>query len=147
MLRALSFVCALSLAACVTSGGDGPTSMATVTASDGGAMVEIEVSYTPIDDDSVRIRFALRPIGMDEMDKLALNVVPGDFNVVEGSVQWSGYVAPRETQVHELVLERREDTDPLRASFTLVRFADSGVLAGQDLEFTAGPKGLTALSR
>jgi hypothetical protein len=106
----------------------GPQNVLSELVIDDTGRAQLDVGYISNPPDMIRLLVELSGVGIDEMDKLAVDVSLDGFDVVEGSSQWAGFVPPRESRKHEMLLRAREDVDEGTVTVTLSRFHDSSLL-------------------
>lgn len=117
----------------------GPTTVASTTFKDEPGEVQLEVRYVPMPPDRIELIVEMRGIGIEEMDKIAVDVTFDGFHVFEGSSQWAGFVPVREQRRHSLVLTRRDDVEAGTVTVTASRFRDSTMLAEETIPFDFTP--------
>lgn len=114
----------------------GPTTVATTTFKDEPGEVQLEVQYAPMPPDRIKLVIQMRGIGIEEMDKIAVDINLDGFHVLEGSSQWAGFVPVREQRQHSMVIKRRDDVQSGTVTVTASRFRDSTLLAEEVVPFT-----------
>jgi hypothetical protein len=117
----------------------GPTTVASTTFKDEPGEVQLEVQYDPMPPDRIALIIHMKGIGIEEMDKIAVDVTFDGFHIFEGSSQWAGFVPVREQRQHSLVLKRRDDVESGTITVTASRFRDSTPLAEEVIPFTFTP--------
>lgn len=113
-----------------------PLDLGSETVSDESGSVSVDVALVDRPGSEAELRFTLKAIGTDEMDKLALDVVTQNMFLVEGGSQWSGFVPPRQPQSHRVVVKPVDDATDPRVRITVSRFRDSEVLFWREVHFT-----------
>lgn len=134
--RKLAFLLALAapLAACKKT-ASGPTVVATETANDGSAMLEVDFGYEARGEREMDLVVNMRAIGVEQMDKIVVQVEVGDFHVSDGTAQWTGFVPPRDPKKFVVTLKAIEETDSPAVTVNISRSLDSQMLMSQTLEF------------
>lgn len=96
---------------------------------------ELTVEWKPAGDRAVQIHVGMAAVGLDEMDKIVLEVDHDGFELIDGSLEWMGFVPPRQPQSHTVTLQAREDaTDPV-VNVDVFRSADSKLLFHKEIPF------------
>lgn len=90
--------------------------------------IQVDVRYDPNPPDKIALIVDLAAVGIEEMDKIAVDVKLDSFAVLEGSSQWSGFVAPRERHQHRMLLQADDEAEVGSVTVTMSRFHDSEVL-------------------
>jgi hypothetical protein len=114
----------------------GPHTVLSEIVTDPSGSVKVEVRYDQNPPDKIALVVSLSAVGIDEMDKIAIDVTTDAFAVLEGSSQWSGFVPPRERHEHRMLLLASEDTGHGSVTVTMSRFHDSEVLWQDTASFT-----------
>jgi hypothetical protein len=141
-VKKLLFVFALvGLTACASKQTAGPTEVRTQTINDGGAVLMAELTYEPKGPRQVQLVLSLRVSGMEETDKLVSTVLIKGFNVADGSLRWTGFVPPRQPQIHTVTLEVPEGINEAVATVTLQRSVDSEVMLQEELAIAVAENG------
>jgi hypothetical protein len=132
----LSWVVALAPAvpACKKT-QSGPTTVATQTANDGPAMVEVAFAYQAKGDREVELVLDMRAVGIEEMDKIVVQVEVGDFHLVDGNLRWTGFVPPRDPKKYRVRLRAVDGNDEPTLNVTVSRSHDSKLLLSESLAF------------
>jgi len=113
-----------------------PVDLGTETAADESGKVQVEIRAMPRPGSESELRFSLKAVGTEEMDKLALDVAMDEMWLVEGGAQWSGFVPPRQPQSHRVVVKPIDGASAPRVRITVSRFRDSVVLMQREVAFT-----------
>ncbi len=113
-----------------------PLDLGTETASDESGTVSVEISLVDRPGNESELNFTLKAVGIEEMDKLALEVVTDHMFLVEGGGQWSGFVPPRQPQSHRVVVKPVDDAEQPHVRISVRRFRDSEVLMQREVHFT-----------
>lgn len=113
-----------------------PVDLGTETAADESGKVQVEISAMPRPGGESELRFSLKAVGTEEMDKLALDVAMNEMWLVEGGAQWSGFVPPRQPQSHRVVVKPIDGASDPRVRITVSRFRDSVVLMQREVAFS-----------
>lgn len=113
-----------------------PLDLGSETLTDDSGEVVVEMSLLERPGPESELRFKLAAVGTEEMDKIALDVAVDEMYVVEGGVQWSGFVPPRQPQSHRVVVKPIDDAAAPRVRITVSRFRDSEVLMQREVRFT-----------
>jgi hypothetical protein len=106
----------------------GPQTVLSELVTDPTGRVQVDVRYNQNPPDKIELIVDLAAVGIEEMDKIAVDVKTDAFAVLEGSSQWSGFVAPRERHQHRMLLIANEDSQGGTVTVTMSRFHDSEVL-------------------
>ena len=117
-----------------------PLDLGTETISDDSGTVTVEISLLDRPGNESELNFVLKPVGTEEMDKLALDVRLDEMFLVEGGAQWSGFVPPRSRQSHRVVVKPVDNATAPRVRITVSRFHDSEILMQREVGFT--PEGV-----
>ena len=125
----------LGLSGCATTKATGPTTVATTNAQHSSGSADIEIAFAPAGPDQIRLITTMRAVGIEPMDKIVLIIEIGDFVLIEGATSWTGFVEPRTTERHELVLKVREPGPTASLGIRVATSAGSEVLAREDLTF------------
>ena len=104
--------------------------------SDPSGRVQVDVRYDQDPPDKIELIVALAAVGIEEMDKIAVDVKTESFAVLEGSSQWAGFVAPRQREQHRMLLRAEEGAGSGTVTVTISRFNDSEVLWQDTAAFT-----------
>jgi hypothetical protein len=126
MIAALALVTSTACASQPQSAA--PQTVLSEVVSDPTGRVQVDVRYNQNPPDKIELIIDLAAVGIEEMDKIAIDVTTDAFSVLEGSSQWSGFVPPRERHKHRMVLLASEDADRGSVTITMSRFHDSEVL-------------------
>ena len=113
----------------------GPTVVATETANDGAAMLEVDFAYEAKGDREMDLVMGLRAVGVEQMDKIVVQVEVGDFHVSDGTAQWTGFVPPRDPKKFVVTLKAIEETDSPSVTVNVSRSLDSQMLMSRTLDF------------
>jgi hypothetical protein len=70
------------------------------------------------------------------MDKLVLDVILDQMVIVNGGVQWSGFVPPRQPQSHSVTVKPLDDAEEPQVRVTVSRSHDSKLLMERVIRFT-----------
>lgn len=102
--------------------------------------IQVDVSYNPNPPDRIELIVELAGVGIEEMDKVAIDVEVDGFTVIEGSSQWAGFVPPREHRKHRMLLRAAEGAEFGTVTVAMTRFHDSTLLWEDSaaFEFTGG---------
>lgn len=125
----------LGLAGCATTKATGPTTVAITNAQHGPGSADIEIAFEAAGPDQIRLITTMRAVGIEPMDKVVLIVEVGDFVLIDGATSWTGFIEPRATERHEVVLKVREPGSTASLGIRLATSAGSKVLAREDLTF------------
>lgn len=113
-----------------------PLDLGTETASDESGQVSVKFELLDRPGSETELTFRLEAVGLEEMDKLALDVALDEMWLVEGGAQWSGFVPPRGPQTHRVVVKPIDNATAPRVRVKVSRFRDSEVLAHREISFT-----------
>ena len=142
LAHALAVALALStVVACKPEGTAGPVDLSSGTASDDSGEINVDIGYLPGTGREFEVVIALNALGLEEMDKLAVDLTLEGIIVVEGGTAWSGFVPPRQPQKHSVALRLADDVDEGIALVNVTRSRDSKLLLQQEVVVTfAGGK-------
>lgn len=113
-----------------------PLDLGTETASDRTGSISVDISLVARPDRESELNFTLKAVGIEEMDKVALEVVTDNMFLVEGGSQWAGFVPPRQPQSHRVVVKPVDDANDPHVRIRVLRFLDSEVLMQREVHFT-----------
>ena len=136
------FVLALLAAlACKPEAAAGPVDLVSGTVSDDIGEVKVDIKYRPGAGRAFDLVIELNALGLEEMDKLVVDVTVDGIVVVGGETQWSGFVPPRQPQKHEVGLQLGDDMDEGTVEVNVTRSRDSKLLLQKEVVVTfAGGK-------
>lgn len=142
MQRRIALVLALTAAlatACQKNkqGTAAPLPLTSDTFKDATGEIRIEVGYSPKPTREVEIVARMEAIGLDEMDKIVLDIKVDNFVVLEGNPEWTGFVAPRQPIKHQARFRLLDGTDQGTLTVTVRRSNDSELLYETLLPFVA----------
>lgn len=127
----------LTSTSCASKPSDsGPQTVLSELVTDPTGQVRIDVRYNQNPPDKIELIVDLTAVGIDEMDKIAVDVRSDSFAILEGSSQWSGFVAPREHHQHRMLLKASEGAEGGTVTVTMSRFHDSEILWEDTAGFT-----------
>jgi len=127
---------ALTLLASCDKETASPVDLGTETVSDETGEITVRIRALERPGTEAELRFELAAVGVEEMDKIALDVAVDEMWLVEGGAQWSGFVPPRQPQSHRVVVEPLDEATAPRVRITISRFRDSEVLMHREVRFT-----------
>lgn len=113
----------------------GPTTVATETATDGSAMLEIAFAYEAKGDREMELVLDMRAVGVEQMEKIVVQVEVGDFHLVDGNLRWTGFVPPRDPKKFRVRLRAIDEADAPTLDIDVTRSHDSHPLMSETLEF------------
>ncbi len=113
-----------------------PLDLGTETVSDDSGTVSVKMALRDLPGNETELSFKLEAVGLEEMDKLALDVALDEMFLVDGGSQWSGFVPPRGPQTHRVVVKPIDDATAPRVRVSVSRFRDSEVLMHREINFT-----------
>lgn len=119
-----------------------PVTLATDTVTDPSGVVEVEIAYTPRPERQIELSFELRAIGIAEMDKIVLEVRLDGFHLVDGQIEWTGFVPPRQPQSHRLTVQAAEDVAQAQIRVSVRRSVDSTLLMEREIAFSVTGDGV-----
>lgn len=140
MCRAVFLVLALALAtACPkkTLTTTPPISIATEEIAEDTKKVEVKIGYRSAPEREVELVVDLKAIGIEEMDKLVVDISVDGFVLVKGEPQWSGFVAPRIPVNHRASFRLLEGGESGTLKVSVQRSADSTFLLEREIAFAA----------
>jgi hypothetical protein len=126
---------AFALVACKPAASNSPRDLATETFTDEGKTAQIDVEYRVRPGPELEVLVRLQAIGVEEMDKLVVDVVTNGFVLVEGGTQWTGFVPPRDPQKHSVVFSLLDDTSVGEIRVSVTRSRDSKLLYSDTFGF------------
>ncbi len=137
-LSVLLVVVALA-GACRKDGGGtaAPVSISSESFKDTVGEIQIDVGYRAKAGREVQVVVNMKAIGIEEMDKIVLDVTVNGFVLVAGEPEWSGFVAPRQPIRHEVGFKLLDDTEHGELHVTVRRSNDSELLYERVLPFVA----------
>lgn len=135
MAHAFLLAATIGLTGCASTQTAGPATVATTTAQHSSGTADVEIAFEPAGEDQIRLVTTMRVVGIEPMDKLVITVEVGDFVLIDGSTSWTGFVEPRTTARHEVVLKVREAAPTAQLSVRVSTSAGSEVLAREELTF------------
>jgi hypothetical protein len=144
---ALALAIALALVACQKK-NDGATAhpLSEEQIKDGEATVRVDVSYRSVSKNEIELVVDLVAVGIEQMDKIVVDVAPDGFVVVEGVAEWSGFVPPYERHKHKVTLQPRDDAADATATVSVRRSLDSELLWQREFPFQVGSGGIAPLA-
>ena len=113
-----------------------PLDLGTETASDESGSVTVKIALLDRPGNETELSFRLEAVGLEEMDKLALDVALDEMFLVDGGAQWSGFVPVRGPQTHRVVVKPVDNATAPRVRVKVSRFRDSEVLMHREINFT-----------
>lgn len=138
--RRTAFALVVALAGACRKDGTGtapPVSISSDTFKDTVGEIQIDVGYRPKAGREVDVVVNMKAIGIDEMDKIVLDVTVNGFVLVAGEPEWSGFVAPRQPIKHEVGFKLLDETEHGELHVTVRRSNDSELLYERVLPFVA----------
>lgn len=144
MLRCTVALLGLVLAAGCTKTTEGPTLQpaAKDSVEDQGATFDVDVRYQPKGADEVEIVVKMTATGIEQTDKLVVDVSTHGFVITEGTPEWAGFIQPREKYTHRVTYKLLDDADSGRATVSIRRSLDSTLLWDAELLFEKGASGV-----
>ena len=131
---------AVALAGACRKDGTGtapPVPISTETFKDTVGEIQIDVGYRAQSGREVEIVVNMKAIGIDEMDKIVLDVTVEGFVLVAGEPEWSGFVAPRQPIRHQVGFKLLDENEHGELLVTVRRSKDSELLYERRLPFVA----------
>ncbi len=140
---ALALTVAVALLACKKK-DDGPTlhPLSEEHVKDGEATVRVDVSYRSLSKDEIELVVDLIAVGIEQMEKIVVDVAPDGFVIVDGTAEWNGFVPPYERHKHKVTLKPRDDAAAPTATVSVRRSVDSELLWQQEFPFEVGSSGI-----
>ena len=137
MLRCAIAVLGLALCAGCTKTTEGPTltPITTDTVQDQGATFQVQVSWRAVAATEVQLVVKMTATGIEQTDKLVVDVKTHGFVITEGVPDWSGFILPREKYTHKVSYMLLDDADSARATVTIRRSLDSTLVWDTELLF------------
>lgn len=126
-------------AACRPKGAEttAPINLATDHILADGADVQVDVGYRAAPERELEIVVALKAIGIEEMDRIVVDIVTDGFVLVGGQPEWSGFVAPRIPITHRVSFRLLDGAEAGTLTVKVQRSANSEVLFEAQLRFAA----------
>ena len=124
---------------------EGPTvkPLAEESVQDQDATVRVNVGFKSTSKREIDLIVDLTAVGVEQMDKIVVDVDPHGFLILNGSAEWSGFVPPYEHRKHKVTLKPRDDATAPTATVTVRRSVDSEVLWQQEFPFQVTKAGIT----
>lgn len=114
-----------------------PVALASEQIADDTGKVQVDIGYRARAQREVELVVDLRAVGIEEMDKLAVDILVDGFVLVDGEPAWSGFVAPRLPIAHRASFRLLEGRDDGTLTVTVDRSMNSESLLERRLTFTA----------
>jgi hypothetical protein len=114
-----------------------PVAITSGTFKDETGEIAIDVGYVAGKDRDLQIVVNMRALGLEEMDKIVVDVVVDGFVLVEGSPEWSGFVAPRQPIEHAVRFRLLDGAADGTLTVSVRRSRDSELLYEAALPFAA----------
>lgn len=136
---ALGFVLAALLAGCRKDAPatTPPIGIATEEIALDTKKVEVKIGYRPAPEREVELVVDLKAIGIEEMDKLVVDITVDGFVLVKGEPEWSGFVAPRIPINHRASFRLLEGNESGTLKVSVQRSVDSTLLLEREVAFAA----------
>ena len=103
--------------------------------SDDSGDFELTIEWMPAGDRTVQIHLGMKAVGLEEMDKVVVEVDHEGFQIVEGTLEWMGFVPPRQPQSHSVTLQALADASDPVISVDVFRSVDSKLLYHKEIPF------------
>ncbi len=134
--RAIALTLALGAGACGPKNA-APTRqpLGTELVTDDSGQFELTVEWKPAGDRTVEIHLSMKAVGLEEMDKVVVEVDHEGFQIADGSLEWTGFVPPRQPQSHSVTLQALEDAEEPMVSVDVFRSVDSTLLYHKEIPF------------
>ena len=144
MRRFAPMIALIALLACQKK-TDGPTfsPLAEENIKDGEATVRVDVSYRAVSKNEIELVVDLVAVGIEQMEKIVVDVDPEGFVIVDGVAEWSGFVPPYERRKHKVMLQPNDDAAAASATVSVRRSVDSELLWQREFPFQVGSAGIT----
>jgi hypothetical protein len=129
--------CAAVLTSACGKEATGPTRtpLGTDVVSDETGDFELKIEVLPKGDREVELYLGMKALGVDEMDKIYIAVDVDGFVLSEGSVEWTGFVPPRQPQSHQVTFKALDGAEQPKLTVDVFRSADSTLLLKKELAF------------
>ena len=114
-----------------------PTPLATEQIVDETKKVEVKIGYRAAPEREVEIFVNLQAIGIEEMDKLVVDITVDGFVLVGGEPEWTGFVAPRFPVKHKASFRLLEGAESGTLTVSVARSVNSEVLLTREVPFVA----------
>ena len=137
MLRCAVAILGLALACGCNKEATGPTVSPAVTdtVEDQGATFQVDVGWRAVTATEVELVVKMTATGIEQTDKLVVDVKTNGFVVTQGVPDWSGFIQPREKYTHRVSYQLLDDEDSGRATVTISRSMDGTLLWDTELLF------------
>ncbi|MCA9707422.1 MAG: hypothetical protein KDK70_16340 [Myxococcales bacterium] len=137
MLRCAVAILGLALACGCNKDAAGPTVSPAVTdtVEDQGATFQVDVGWRAVTATEVELVVKMTATGIEQTDKLVVDVKTNGFVVTQGVPDWSGFIQPREKYTHRVSYQLLDDEDSGRATVTISRSMDGTLLWDTELLF------------
>lgn len=112
-----------------------PIELATEEIVEGDKKVKVEIGYLAAPEREVEIVVHLQAIGIEEMDKLVVDITVDGFVLVAGEPEWTGFVAPRIPIRHKASFRMLEGAEAGTLNVKVSRSDNSQVLLERALAF------------
>lgn len=122
-----------------------PIALASEQIADDTGKVQVEIGYRVLPEREVELVVDLHAVGIEEMDKLAVDIIVDGFALVEGEPAWSGFVAPRQPIVHRASFRLLDGHDDGTLTVNVDRSMNSESLLQRRLAFAAEGDRVTAI--
>jgi hypothetical protein len=144
MRRFVPLLALAALLACKKDSGASTLSpLAEENVIDGEATVRVDVAYRALSKRRIELVVDLVAVGIEQMDKIVVDVNPDGFVIVNGTAEWSGFVPPYERRKHKVMLEPSDDdAATATATVTVRRSVDSELLWQQEFPFQVTSAGI-----
>ncbi len=131
--------CVAALAACRKQAPEttAPTRIASEEIVDDTKKVAVEIGYRAAPEREVELLVNLQAIGIEEMDKLVVDITVDGFVLVGGEPEWSGFVAPRFPIKHKASFRLLDGAESGTLTVSVARSVNSEVLLTREVPFVA----------
>lgn len=113
---------------------------------DQGATFKVDVSWQRVGTREAKIVVKMATGGIEQTDKLVVDVKTNGFVITEGVPDWSGFILPREKYTHEVTYKMLDEEESGRIEVTIRRSLDSTMLWDAEMLFD-GSSGTIELAR
>jgi hypothetical protein len=143
MLRYATLLALVAVLGCKKDEGPTVKPLAEENVRDSDATVRVNVGFLPKARNEIDLVIDLVAVGVEQMDKIVVDVDPNGFLILNGSAEWTGFVPPYERRKHKVTLKPRDDETAPSATVTVRRSVDSEVLWQREFPFQVTKAGIT----
>ncbi|MCH9688397.1 MAG: hypothetical protein K0V04_43605 [Deltaproteobacteria bacterium] len=133
---ALALVLALGLGCAKAPASASLTPVVTDSVEDQGATFGVEVGWRSVSPQEVEVIARMTARGIEQTDKLVLDVSTHGFVIADGTTEWTGFIQPRESYRHAVSFKMLDGDESGRVTLTLRRSMDGTMLWETELLFS-----------